>query len=427
MTLNDILESELQEVTTDSEDNLRLDANKDLTDIKSIKDLTDYAKGTGLKHGEKTKTRALGSEISKVLSTIDRFEDKELFEQYFLKISELISTYKKSHFSLKRLSQIISELVKKDINVAKEQMETIISIFEDPKFEDKHKKKLISILVSGENKLDLDKFFEETQLAYREYEQSFSLGNDSPFDKFTTSPEIKVMLKEDFTYNGWTLSKEEFNRAPSDVGKVIRIINFICDCRTHTKPNEFIKYVADNLKFTVEFDYSKDNVKADLFLNSSLVSDDDKYNPTTVADKGQFIEVKFKPYKTPSYLSEFFKVDATDKSYETLLMAFERMRKLEDKRFGLTILLEGIAENLYNTMKKGDGDKIIKHLTSNLAGIIFKDNLFVKKEDINFDWNTIGYAKRPRLSIWYYVKENPTVWNISKMANGSYSRFVTNN
>jgi hypothetical protein len=425
MTLNDIIESELREVGIDPEGNLRLDVDKDLTDVKSIEDLTHFAKGTGLKHGEKSKSRALGADISKTLSTINTLEDRELFETYFLKIKELISIYKKSHFSLKRLSQIVTELLKKDINVAKEQMETIISIFEDPKFEDKHKKKLITMLVSGENKLDLDKFFEETRLAYMEYEQSFSVGGHSPFDKFATSPEINVYLKDDVRYNNWVLYKE-FNKTPTDIGKVLKIINFICDCKTYGKPTEVIKSIVSSIKFMVAFDYNPDNIKADLVLNSSLVTDIGKFLPMTVADKGEFVEVKFKPYKNPSYLSEFFKVDSTDKNYETLLIAFGRMRNLEDPKTGLTILLEGIAENLYKTLTNGDGDKIINHLTSNLAGIIFKDNLFIKKEDIRFGWNTIGYAKRPRLSIWYYVKDNPKIWKISKLPDGCYSRFVTN-
>ena len=56
----------------------------------------------------------------------------------------LISKYKSGSFSLKKLSELIKQLYSKDPQTAKFQIESVISIFEDPRFSERHKKKLIS-------------------------------------------------------------------------------------------------------------------------------------------------------------------------------------------------------------------------------------------------------------------------------------------
>jgi hypothetical protein len=122
-------------------------------------------------------------------------------------------------------------------------------------------------------------------------------------------------------------------------------------------------------------------------------------------------------------LSEFFKIDATDKNYNLLLDSISRIPKVDDPERSLKILLENLSSNLLNSVVKQNGEKIINHLTKDLSGIIFKDNIFVQKEDIHFYWNNIGYANRPRLSIWYEVDKNALLWKISKDENG-FTRYV---
>ena len=421
----------LLETTTDSEGALRLDIDKDLSDIQSLHELTGFTKGSALKFGEKSKTRKLGIEISNILSNLENSEDRELFENYFLKIKDLLNPHHKPS-AFKKLEKIISELVSKDINVAKVQMESIISIFEDPRFEESHKKKLIKMLSSEETKLDLDDFFEETKKFYQEYEDSFAKGENTPFKEHRTSPKIKVKLAKDFLINNCLLSTNSFNEQKSDVSKVIEVIKLICSCKTYADPYTFIENVANGLKFKIEFDDNEDNIKADLILKNSLNFDSGGFRPETIAHKGKFIEVKYKPYDEPSYLSEFFKVDASDSGYNALVNAFEPLVKkyegsaksVEGKQ-ALTILLKGIVQNLNNTLVKSPmGENIIDHLTKNLAGIIFKNNVFVQKENIKFYWNTIGYASRARLSIWYEVKDSE-LWELTQDSKGHYTTMVT--
>jgi len=57
-------------------------------------------------------------------------------------------------------------------------------------------------------------------------------------------------------------------------------------------------------------------------------------------------------------------------------------------------------------------------LVKDLSGMIFKDSIFIKKEDINFYWNTVGYAKKSRLSVFYKVNENAKLYRIEKTDEG---------
>ena len=89
-----------------------IDLNKsvDFSKVSSLDDLKNAVTSTGLQHGEETKTRNRSLELRKMLSAIDKLEDKEIFEKYFTKLSDLISIYKKDSFSLKKLSEIIIDL-----------------------------------------------------------------------------------------------------------------------------------------------------------------------------------------------------------------------------------------------------------------------------------------------------------------------------
>jgi hypothetical protein len=151
-----------------------------------------------------------------------------------------------------------------------------------------------------------------------------------------------------------------------------------------------------------------------------------------VAKKDTFIEVKYKPYDDPSYLSEFFKVDASDINNKLIMEGLSKIRNIGDLKTSFIVFMSNLSENLKKTMESLEGDKIIEHLTNDLSGIIFKDNIFIPKKNIKFYWNSIGYAKRNRLSIWYEVV-NPEIYKISSMVKGkdengnnllSFSRFV---
>lgn len=408
-------------IEDDSE--IRLDQDVDLSKVSSLKDFKNKVKTIGYQHAETSKSRKLGKDISIVLSDIEKLEDKEIFEKYFMKISELISIYKRGSFSLKKLSQIVDNLVKKDINVAKEQIEQIISIFEDKRFADKYKKKLIGIL-TGSTTIDLDSFYRETKKVYDEYQKSFAEGPMSPFLVHQTIPELSIFLSNDFKFNNIIISSNEFNQQKSDISKVLYLISAMSNKGFYSTPNDFIKNVILNLNFNVSFNYSEDNIKADLKLKEALVYEDRKTKKIEyIGAANSYVEVKHKPYKTPDFISEFFKVDSTDKNYTLLLDAISKIWKVTNPVESLKIFMESLSMNLYHTMLKGDGKNIINHLTKDMSGMIFKDNIFVRKEDIKFYWNTIGYAKRPRLSIFYDVKPNAKLYQLHK-TNDGFNRFV---
>jgi len=404
-------------------EDIDLNKNVDFSKVSSLDDLKTAVTSTGLQHGEETKTRNRSLELRKMLSAIDKLEDKEIFEKYFTNLSDLISTYKKGSFSLKKLSEIIIDLSSKDVNVAKQQIEDIIKIFEDPRFADKHKKKLITILTSS-GSIDLDKFYDETKRAYADYENSFAEGPYSPFSIYRTSPQLKVLLSKDYSYNNITISATEFNSQTSDISKVIYLIQKLSSAKFYGNVNGIINSVISSLNFTFNFNYSPNNVKADLILRESLLFEDRVTRKSIqIAKKDSFIEVKYKQFSEPSYLSEFFKVDATSVNATLIEEELSKIPKVDNVRETFKIFMFSLSENLRNTIESTEGNRIIEHLTNDLAGIIFKDNIFIPKKDIRFYWNNIGYAKRSRLSIWYEVSNNPNMYKISSTSQG-FSRFV---
>ena len=122
-------------------------------------------------------------------------------------------------------------------------------------------------------------------------------------------------------------------------------------------------------------------------------------------------------------MSEFFKVDATSVNATLMEQELSKIPKVDNVRETFKVFMYSLSENLKKTIESTEGNRIIEHLTNDLSGIIFKDNIFISKKDIRFYWNNIGYAKRSRLSIWYEVSNNPNMYKISSTSQG-FSRFV---
>ena len=404
-------------------DTIDLTKNIDISSNPSLKKLKNDAVTIGLQHNKGTKTRERGLELKKMLSSIEGLEDKETFEKYFQKIAELISKYKSKSIAIKKLAEIVYDLSQKDINVAKQQIEDIIKIFEDPRFADKHKNRLIKILTDRGN-VDLDNFYNETKRAYADYENSFAEGENSPFSIYRTSPQLKVLLLKDYSYNNMVISAREFNSQDSDISKVLYLIEKLISVKIYGDANDIISKIISSLSFTFNFNYSPENVKADLMLRDSLIYEDRITKKVVrIAQKGGLMEIKYKPFKEPSYLSEFFKIDASNVNYSLIIEGLSKIPKITDVKTAFKVFMSSLIGNLKKTMVTTDGEKIIEHLTNNLSGIIFKDNIFIPKSDISFYWNSVGYANRDRLSIWYKVSENPTIYKISSTSQG-FSRYV---
>ena len=404
-------------------DTIDLTKNIDISSNPSLKKLKNDAVTIGLQHNKGSKTRERGLELKKMLSSIEGLEDKETFEKYFRKIAELISKYKSKSIAIKKLAEIVYDLSQKDINVAKQQIEDIIKIFEDPRFADKHKNRLIKILTDRGN-VDLDNFYTETKRAYADYENSFAEGENSPFSIYRTSPQLKVLLSKDYSYNNMVISAREFNSQDSDISKVLYLIEKLISVKIYGDANDIISKIISSLSFAFNFNYSPENVKADLMLRDSLIYEDRITKKVVrIAQKGDLVEIKYKPFKEPSYLSEFFKIDASNVNYSLITEGLSKIPKITDVKTTFKVFMSSLIGNLKKTMVTTDGEKIIEHLTNNLSGIIFKDNIFIPKSDISFYWNSVGYANRDRLSIWYKVSDNPTIYKISSTSQG-FSRFV---
>ena len=417
----------LKETVNDNlqEDDAVIDLTRpdDFSAADSLDDLRRTVKGAGLKYGKTTLTRERGIELANAIKVLEGHPKSEIFKEYLNKLFELISSYQTGSYSLKKLGELIVELINMDAVTAQEQMEEVISIFEDPRFADKHKKKLIKLLTQS-GKIDLDEFFKETRRAYLDYEESFAEGELSPFLIYKTSPTIGINLNSDLIYNNMVISAREFNSQSSDVNKILYVLDKIAKSKFYTSPEAVIKTVFSSLNFKINFDYSPNNVKADLKLKESLIYENrDTRKVTVIGGKGQNVEVKYNVYTTPSYLSEFFKIDASTENYNELLNYIGRIPKVTDIKENFDVMMYYLINNLVSSVKKQSGDKIINHLTKDLVGIIFKDGYLIPKDNIMFYWNTIGYAKRKRMSIYYEVINNPTIYKITSH-NDSYSRFV---
>jgi hypothetical protein len=127
-------EEELDQESSNDETYIDLDTPVDFSRTKSISDLATSVRKSGLKYGKGSVSRTRGVQLSSLLKSINNLEDKQIYEKYFLKLSELISKYKSSSFSLKKLVEMVEQIQLKNPEEAKAQMESIINIFEDPKF-----------------------------------------------------------------------------------------------------------------------------------------------------------------------------------------------------------------------------------------------------------------------------------------------------
>jgi hypothetical protein len=110
----------------DEEKILYLDRPVDFSNIKTIGDLKDAVKSLSLGYGSKTQSRTSHKEINPLLDKLDGIKQKELFEQYFRVLMNLISTYKTKSFTLKRLNQLLSSLLSLDETDMYNKMDAVI-------------------------------------------------------------------------------------------------------------------------------------------------------------------------------------------------------------------------------------------------------------------------------------------------------------
>lgn len=391
----------------------------DLSKYDSIDEIIRAVKSLSLRHGKGTQSRSIYLNIDNLLSSLENISDKNLFNSYIKIIMNLISKYKSGSYTLKKLQVLLDSMLSMGESEMLKKMEDIINIYDDSRFEEKHKKGLFKELEKPNP--DFLNFYNKTIKKFREYELSFVEGSDSPFTSFFTSPRLSIELSKDLNYLNVNVFKSDFNDKSSDVEKVNYLISKLVQVKSFSKsPNEIISEMISLLNFKINFNFSDKNVKADLKVVKNLLYFDPLSVKTfVIAKQGQDVEIKNNPYNKPYYLSEFFKVDATKENEQFLLNGLSYMPKMKDVKESFKVLMDSLSKNLRQNLLSSDmGEKIINHLTNNLAGMIFSNSIFIPKDYIKFYWNNVGYANKPRLSIYYEVIDNPMIFKLQRGENG---------
>ena len=391
----------------------------DLSKYNSIDEIIRAVKSLSLRHGKGTQSRNIYLDIDNLLSSLENISDKNLFNSYIKIIMNLISKYKSGSYTLKKLQVLLDSMLSMGESEMLKKMEDIINIYDDSRFEEKYKKGLFKELEKPNP--DFLNFYNKTIKKFREYELSFVEGSDSPFTSFFTSPRLSIELSKDLNYLNVNVSKSDFNDKSSDVEKVNYLISKMVQVKSFSKtPNEIISEMISLLNFKINFNFSNKNVKADLKVVKNLLYFDPLSVKTfVIAKQGQDVEIKNNSYNKPYYLSEFFKVDATKENEQFLLNGLSYMPKMKDVKESFKVLMDSLSKNLRQNLLSSDmGEKIINHLTENLAGMIFSNSIFIPKDYIKFYWNNVGYASKPRLSIYYEVIDNPMIFKMQRGNNG---------
>jgi len=149
--------------------------------------------------------------------------------------------------------------------------------------------------------------------------------------------------------------------------------------------------IAKNLHQNIINNFIDNMVKSDLKCLKNLKDESGKIT----IKKGDFIEVKKIDYEADSYLSEFFSIY---KSSLEKLPNYAKERGFKDN-------YNDLIDSVYNLLLKNDGG-IINSVKDSFAGIIYDENIFIKKENLELYWSNKGRSNCEsdhRLSIRYRV------------------------
>ena len=210
----------------------------------------------------------------------------------------------------------------------------------------------------------LDDFIKRTKhQTYNEYENSFNGDNFEPH----RTRLILNFKKEEGINNVETIKKilkEDKNNTP----KIAK---------------DLYKNIIDN--------FVGDLVKSDLKCVKNILDTEGNI----VIEKGDLVEVKKIDYEADSYLSEFFSVY---KSSVDKLPSYAKKRGFKDN-------YNDLIDSVYNLLLKNDGG-IINSVKDSFVGIIYDENIFIKKENLELYWSNKGRSSCEsdhRLSIRYRV------------------------
>lgn len=147
---------------------------------------------------------------------------------------------------------------------------------------------------------------------------------------------------------------------------------------------DLVNWLYRNIVTNFKGDVGK-YIKADLKCNKSVFIEGDS---TPIVKPGDYVEVKKLDYNLDSYLSEFFGIYKNKKIDENLE------------------LYNWVIDRLYLKMKSDDGG-LLDYISDKFAGIIYEENRFISKEDIELYWSNRGQRTVDhRLSIRFRISNN---------------------
>jgi hypothetical protein len=161
--------------------------------------------------------------------------------------------------------------------------------------------------------------------------------------------------------------------------------------------------------------------KADLVANMDIYNKEREL----VVNENDLIEVKYKNWKLRDTLGEFFAISKGHLSQKSL-ESLDNIQLGRTNSSGMYLITDifklnpsifkkynDLIESLYKllTIKhKSLGNKILNDINSSYVGIMFKDNKFIKSEDIELKWSLLGQRKNEnRLTITHEVVDNPLI------------------
>ena len=163
--------------------------------------------------------------------------------------------------------------------------------------------------------------------------------------------------------------------------------------------------------------HEKDNMKLDKFDIKSTINIKDE-SKRIVLKKGDTVEVKYNKWNKNDTLGEFFAIskgnlhekfitdnitisNVREKEHQySITDLFEKNPKIKNKYDNIILEFYSILTKEYKSI----GDSILEDVRKSMCGIMFKENIFIKSNNIKLSWSIKGFRKHEnRLSITYSI------------------------
>jgi len=249
--------------------------------------------------------------------------------------------------------------------------------------------------------IDIFSFFKTAE--YLKYEKEF-VGTH--FKHSPTSVSIDLTMKESLS----GLDHSEFNQM-INLDKMNSILKWVVSNHKNGDKNyeQLFEEIVDNL--SIKF---PDLIKKDLDVVSPIYQQNSNENLNPLLNIGDFVEVKYKSFDKPDFLCEFFKPESHNATMEYLVSELMNIDDSINSSNEVLRLISILDTTIVEKIKSsGIGQVVIDAIKENTSGIIFKDYVYVKMQDIDLEWTNVGYAGKPRIAIKYSVKEDTKKYKLN--------------